>query len=129
VAVVVLLTSRAMLAKERSGSRAPRMLALDSGQSADAVAHRSTLEYPKEARKQHIQGSGIFRMVVQIRSGSVQRVEIQRSTGSKILDDAAVSNLRAWLFKPPVLRRLQKRLDSIYNTEEILIKLPITFRL
>jgi TonB family protein len=68
-------------------------------------------------------------MFVQIRSGTVQRVEIERSTGSKILDDAAVSNLRDWLFKPPVLRRLQKRLDPSDNSAEIVIKLPVTFKL
>jgi TonB family protein len=129
VAVAIFLASREMLAKELPGSGAPRRLALDSGQSADAEAYTPTLQYPKEARKRNVQGSGTFVMFVQIRSGTVQRVEIERSTGSKILDDAAVSNLRDWLFKPPVLRRLQKRLDPSDNSAEIVIKLPVTFKL
>lgn len=47
-----------------------------------------TVNYPQEARDQHIYGS--LQMTVSIRSdGSVENIQVDRSSGQKVLDDAA----------------------------------------
>jgi TonB family protein len=60
-------------------------------------------QYPYEARSRHIQGSGIF--VLHVHGDIVTKVDIYRSTGSPILDNTAVSEMKRWQFKPntPVL--------------------------
>src|SRR5438270_13109999 len=60
-------------------------------------------KYPYEARSKHIQGSGIF--VLHVHGQLVTKVDTYRSTGSPILDNAALSDMRRWRFKPntPVL--------------------------
>jgi TonB family protein len=60
-------------------------------------------QYPYEARSRHIQGSGIF--VLHVHGDVVTKVDTYRSTGSPILDNAALSGITRWRFKPntPVL--------------------------
>jgi TonB family protein len=56
-------------------------------------------QYPSEARRKHIQGSGIFMLHVN-REGLVTKVDVYRSTGSPILDNSAVSAMKQWRFYP-----------------------------
>jgi TonB family protein len=60
-------------------------------------------QYPYEARSRHIQGSGIF--ILHVHGDVVTKVDTYRSTGSPILDNAALSGMTRWRFKPntPVL--------------------------
>jgi TonB family protein len=60
-------------------------------------------QYPYEARSKHIQGTGIF--VLHVHGDVVAKVDTYRSTGWPILDNAALSCMRQWRFKPntPVL--------------------------
>ena len=60
-------------------------------------------QYPYEARSKHIQGNGIF--VLHVHGQVVTKIDTYRSTGSPILDNAALSDMRRWRFKPntPVL--------------------------
>jgi len=51
--------------------------------------------YPYEARRGRIQGSGIFRMYINL-DGSVRTVAVMKSTGSPILDLAAAGGLYRW---------------------------------
>lgn len=95
----------------------------------DVRAYTPMLTYPVEARVRHIQGHGLFLLFVQIRNGAVRDVKIGRSTGSKILDDAAVNNLKRWLFKPPLLRLLEKRHGPTNIPGELIIVVPVNFRL
>ena len=55
--------------------------------------------YPYEARRQKITGSGVAMMTVDPVSGNVTDVMMQESTGSPVLDNAAVSAFRRWRFK------------------------------
>jgi TonB family protein len=56
-------------------------------------------DYPIEARRQHLTGSGLF--ALHIRSdGRVQRVEVLRSIGHSILDQAAIAAFQQWRFRP-----------------------------
>jgi len=60
-------------------------------------------QYPYEARSRNIQGSGIF--VLHLHGDVVTKVDTYRSTGSPVLDNAPLLEMRRWRFKPntPVL--------------------------
>lgn len=71
-------------------------------------------EYPYEARRQRTTGSGAAVLTVDPTGGNVIDVRMSQSTGSPILDNATVSALRRWRFKP----------DNVTT-----IQVPITFTL
>jgi len=62
--------------------------------------------YPAEAQAQRLTGSGVFVLHVDARSGLVSSVEIQRSTGHKILDDASVASFSQLRFRPHGVQRV-----------------------
>jgi TonB family protein len=64
-------------------------------------------EYPYEARRQRITGSGVGLLTVDSASGNVIDVRMSQSTGSVILDNATVSGLRRWRFKPGDVTSIQ----------------------
>jgi TonB family protein len=64
-------------------------------------------EYPYEARRQKITGNGIVIMTVDSVSGSVTDVVMKASTGSSVLDNAAVTGFRRWRFKPGTVSRVK----------------------
>ena len=68
--------------------------------------------YPYEARSKRITGSGIITATVDPASGSVTDASVTQSTGSPILDDAAVSTFRRWRFRPGSVSK---------------VRIPITF--
>jgi protein TonB len=58
-------------------------------------------EYPYEARRARITGNGIaVIVVVDPANGVVTDVTMAQSTGSPVLDGAAISGFRRWRFKP-----------------------------
>ncbi|MEO6970327.1 MAG: energy transducer TonB [Chthoniobacterales bacterium] len=59
-----------------------------------------TPPFPKKARAQHIQGSGIFALDIDYDSGQVIDAKVFKSTGYKMLDDSAVETLKRWQFRP-----------------------------
>jgi protein TonB len=71
-----------------------------------------TPEYPLEARRQHMTGTGIFVLEVDAPSGVVTRVRVVRSTGFPMLDKSAVTTLKRWRFRPNTVAK---------------IRIPITF--
>jgi len=89
-------------------------------------------QYPLDARRQRLTGSGIFLLRVQISTGVVNQVLIGRSTGVTMLDAAAVKAFRQWRFKPGTLqyRKITSvRLSPPQTRDEALIKVPATFTL
>jgi len=70
--------------------------------------------YPFEARARHLQGSGTEIVTVDPATGNVINVVMAMSTGSGMLDDAALSAFRHWRFKPGTVSKL---------------RIPITFTL
>jgi TonB family protein len=56
--------------------------------------------YPYEARAQRITGSGVMVFHVDSSTGEVTDVTVQKSTGSPVLDNAAVTGFRRWKFRP-----------------------------
>jgi TonB family protein len=74
--------------------------------------HRAVLisgvrpEYPYAARKQRITGSGVVVMHIDRATGNVTSCEMAPSTGNEMLDEAAMSAMRQWHFKPgPVMAK------------------------
>jgi TonB family protein len=63
------------------------------------MIYRPRIDYPLIARQNRITGSGVVRVDVN-RDGIVTSVRIAQSTGSAILDDAALSLFKRCRFKP-----------------------------
>ena len=57
-------------------------------------------EFPAEAHAQRLEGSGVFILRLQHSNGRVRAVEVQKSTGHKILDDAAIAKFMTLQFNP-----------------------------
>jgi TonB family protein len=58
--------------------------------------------YPYEARRSGITGSGVAQLTVNSAAGNVLAARMAQSTGNAILDNATVETLRRWRFKPGV---------------------------
>jgi TonB family protein len=56
--------------------------------------------YPVEARQRHITGRGICDIIFRPETGTVTHVTVLQSTGSKLLDDAAVKAFSRWRARP-----------------------------
>jgi TonB family protein len=61
-------------------------------------------EYPFEARSRHVSGSGVLVLHVDRVSGKVTSVTVQKSTGSKLLDDAGIRAFSQWRFRPGAVK-------------------------
>jgi len=78
-----------------------------------AMVFKPNIQYPYEAKKAKITGSGV--VIVNVSSsGSVTGTSMGKSTGSPILDNAATSAFRSARFKPGTVPT---------------VKIPITFTL
>lgn len=64
-------------------------------------------EYPYEARRQHVTGSGLVLLVIDPPTGGVTDARIVQSTGSSVLDNSAVRALRGWRFKSGAVTKVQ----------------------
>ncbi|MDP9099323.1 MAG: energy transducer TonB [Verrucomicrobiota bacterium] len=64
-------------------------------------------EYPYEARRSGITGKGIVAAEVDYTGGKVTSVKMEKSTGSRILDQAVLNAFGQWQFKPKTIRRFR----------------------
>ena len=63
-------------------------------------------EYPYEARRDFITGSGVFGLRFDYETGHLREVHVITGTGSGYLDSAAIGVLKHWQAKPRSVRRL-----------------------
>jgi TonB family protein len=87
-------------------------------------------EYPLAARARHITSSGTFILHIQVRSGLVRYVDVEHSTGSALLDSAAIAALKKSRFKPgtlPIIAKMRLHGSHPYPTEDSLARVPIDF--
>lgn len=91
------------IARARNGSSAS--LTLSSARVMALSAPRP--EYPYEARRQRITGSGFVVMTVDSINGRVTDVVMEQSTGSSVLDNASVAAFRRWRFKQGTVSRVR----------------------
>ena len=64
-------------------------------------------QYPEEARKRLIMGSGMCELTFELDTGRVTRVIVIESSGSKLLDDAAVRTYLRWRARPGKMTRMR----------------------
>jgi TonB family protein len=57
-------------------------------------------EYPYVARQRAMAGSGLFRLTLDLKTGTVSKVTVLRSTGAAMLDASAIDALHRWQWKP-----------------------------
>src|ERR1051326_6272123 len=57
-------------------------------------------DYSYAERAQQHAGFGLYRVTLDLKTGSVSNVRVLQSTGVPTLDDSAVKALRQWLWKP-----------------------------
>lgn len=57
-------------------------------------------EYPYQARKYRQEGSGLFRLQLDLATGRVTKATVLKSTGVVMLDNSALWALRRWRMKP-----------------------------
>ena len=75
------------------------------GELKAQTIHRTTPDYPLEARRAHQQGQGYFRLYV-ARNGNVTAVKVTKSTGHELLDDSCLKAFRRWQLKPGFRREI-----------------------
>jgi TonB family protein len=57
-------------------------------------------DYPYTEKAHRIGGFGLYRVTLDLKTGSVSKVAVIQSTGVPTLDDSAMKALRQWLWKP-----------------------------
>lgn len=63
--------------------------------------------YSESQRERHNQGTGLYRGTIDVETGQVIRMAIEKSTGYQPLDEAAVTALKQWRFKPRTWREFE----------------------
>jgi TonB family protein len=76
--------------------------------AAKTVAISAPLpDYPYEARRAHVTGSGVCVMFVDTESGRVTSAVMAESTGNAILDKITTDTFGRWRFKPGTVSQVQ----------------------
>ena len=57
-------------------------------------------EYPYEAKRRNLTGSGICVVIVDAATGRVTDARMSKSTGTTMLDKLTVQTFKSWRFKP-----------------------------
>jgi TonB family protein len=65
----------------------------------EAALYAPPPEYPTAARRRRLEGTGLFALQIKP-DGKVARVAIVKSTGHRLLDDAAISAFKRFWFRP-----------------------------
>jgi protein TonB len=86
---------------------APRAMRTTIGSARVLAISAPQPEYPYEARRQRATGSGVALLTIDPATGSVTDVRMLRSTGNAMLDNATISGLRRWRFKPGTVSSVQ----------------------
>src|SRR4029450_5671169 len=106
------VTPAAPLEKKARGKKRPTLAARPDAPSspvvtslslpaAQAMAVSAPLpEYPYQAKRANITGSGVCAMLVDTASGKVTNAMMAQSTGNAILDKVTTETFRRWRFKP-----------------------------
>ena len=84
---------------ESAATWEPELSAAERAELKKAALSTPQPVYPPIARQKRIQGRGIFRLDV-AKDGRVDLIQVIKSTGNKLLDDAALKALTKWRFKP-----------------------------
>jgi TonB family protein len=89
-----------------------------SAAKAVAVSMRMP-QYPYEAKRAHISGSGVCVMTVDAASGNVTGAVMEQSTGSGILDKVTTDAFRKWRFKPGTVSQVRVPISYEITAEDL----------
>jgi TonB family protein len=77
-----------------------------SGKPKALAVYAPRPNYPKDTQGRRLTGSGIVVMEVDNKTGLVKSARMEKSTGNKLLDDAALQAFSQWRFKPGSISRI-----------------------
>jgi len=93
---------------EKRHATAGAVMDLMSMSAARAIAVRAPLpEYPYQAKRAHITGSGVCVMKIDTASGNVTTAMMAESTGDGILDNVTIKTFQRWRFKPGTVSQVR----------------------
>jgi TonB family protein len=64
-------------------------------------------DYPYEARRRNLAGSGICVVSVDSATGTVTNASMVQSTGSPLLDKLTIQTFKSWRFKPGTVSQVR----------------------
>ena len=102
-----------------SGARGAAVFSTGLGDSKPTLAYRPEPAYPTFARRLGYEGRVVLHIQV-MATGSVGAVQVERSSGYALLDEAALESVKRWRFKPA--QRGGQPVDAT-------LLVPITFKL
>ena len=117
------VTPAASLKKKARGKKRPTSAARAEAPSsmivtslslpaAQAMAVSAPLpEYPYQAKRANITGSGVCVMTIDTASGKVTDAMMTQSTGDGILDKVTTNTFRKWRFKPGTVSQVRVPID------------------
>ena len=97
--LIVVLATLASDAVARQSNYFYRVSPANAPFKREFALYAARPDYPIEARRQNFTGSGLFAIHVRP-DGSVARVEVVKSIGHGLLDQAAIAAFRQWRFRP-----------------------------
>ena len=89
--------------------------------TAAVLLKRVSPEYPKKARKQHVEGTVRLHAVI-AKDGSIKDLEVL--SGDPLLADAALKAVRQWRYKPTLLDGQPKEVTTTIDVVFALNKNP-----
>jgi TonB family protein len=99
--------SRATPAAQPAAAELP-FVGVMSISAAKAIAVSTPMpQYPHQARRANITGSGICVMTVDTATGNVTTAVMEQSTGDGILDKVTTDTFRKWRFKPGTVSQIR----------------------
>ena len=115
IGLLACLVGSSLLADRQADQRAAR----------DALVYSVSPRYPIKLQAGRVEGTGMFRMLIDFATGKVTGVVILKSTGSDPLDKEAVFALRQWRFKPGKLTQVDMPI-TYHNGKEPVVLPPGT---
>ena len=86
-------------ATDAKGGRYSNAVAMKDVLSADRPQYPYRTNLGSEEPR-HIQGSGVFRLSIDLNTGRVSQVTVIKSTGDSGLDAANTNAFKRWIFRP-----------------------------
>jgi len=98
---------RATSAAQPNASEFPVVGTMSMSAAKEMAISTPLPEYPYQARRANITGSGVCVMIVDTASGNVTSAVMAESTGNAILDKVTTDTFRKWRFKPGVVSQVR----------------------
>jgi TonB family protein len=98
---------RATSAPQPNASEFPVVGTMSMSAAKEMAISAPLPEYPYQARRANITGSGVCVMIVDTASGNVTSAVMAESTGNAVLDKVTTDAFRKWRFKPGAVSQIR----------------------